>query len=194
MSYGFINGAVDVTNQAQSQDNLGIIQSPLVLIGTQRASNSADIVFTTLSNTYNQYFISIDSLQPSGSGGQLCMEISTDGGSTWINSNYSSGINQWNFNTGTFDNISVASVFYITFNTNAGAEAGCAQIWLNNFTSGTGSPSINGTSACNNGSFLGQCLVYGAYEGTAVVNAIRFLYAGSFNITTGNFSLYGLIQ
>lgn len=58
------------------------------LVSSQTASNSASIIFTGISSAYSSYEFKVINALPSVNAAALCMQFSTDGGSTWINSNY----------------------------------------------------------------------------------------------------------
>lgn len=152
------------------------------LIQTQVASAQATLDFTTgISGTYNNYLlIATDFSNPTASNTRSMVQLSTDGGSSFISTNYkclygnSDGL--------TFSNIPTTTV------------VNCANVSLYNLTSGSGyvlsssdyvefdpsAPSIAG-------------LTYTAAYRTAStsVNALRITMGNGSNFS-GTFSLYSI--
>jgi len=62
--------------------------SPSVLISSQTASSSASIAFTGLSSQFSVYEFELINILPANNGAAMAMQLSTDNGSSWINSNY----------------------------------------------------------------------------------------------------------
>src|SRR5215831_8284505 len=77
--------------------------STLVLIETQNLLAASEAVFNTgITSAYNNYIFKIRNFSPDGTGGDLQMEISTDGGSTYINTGYAYQVTHNVFSTGTW--------------------------------------------------------------------------------------------
>jgi hypothetical protein len=66
----------------------------LVLIQTQTASSQTALTFTTgITGTYNNYQLITDSLVPATTPSSFNLQISIDGGATYISTNYAGGLN-----------------------------------------------------------------------------------------------------
>jgi trimeric autotransporter adhesin len=156
----------------------------LTLIQTQSAASVATLPFTTgISTTYNNYLMLIDSVNcPTASSDSLYIQISTNGGSTWISTNYIAGSSTpIGLSTGV-GNLSTNTV-------NLGAA-----VQLTNVTSGTGFLITTGTNCTydpGTSSTNGVNNPNGVYTvaGT-VVNAFRVIVDGT-KVFSGTFSLYG---
>lgn len=164
-----------------------------VLLQSQTASNSATISFTTgISATYYNYVLVFDGVVPVTNGALLQIQYSTNGGSSYVSTGYSSG-------TGLGSNVGGAgssqgtstSAMVIAALNNAANNAGAGTCWLYNLTSGSSASSV--TRGYNVGSNL--IILSGGLFGntTSVINAIQLSFSSG-NISAGHFHLYGISQ
>jgi len=200
---GFVNGSVLQTavinaSSLATDSNGKIIAGAgggggsLTLIATKSASNSASITFTSgITGTYNNYLLTIDSCQMQTTAQALLLLLSTDGGSTYIASNYFAATNSWQFTTGAWTPLTISTSFLLTYLVSTGLQDIIGSLFLQNMTSGSGNVGIQGQTVSNSGSILGTNLVTGYYDGGAItVNAIQLISTAG-NLVSGNFSLYG---
>jgi hypothetical protein len=165
----------------------------LVLIQSQTASNSASLTFTTGTSTYRNYKIIYNGIEPATAGDYFAMQISSDGGSTWKTSGYSSGTQQSAYNSSTITNSSITTGFLLnpqevasSANTVANGEYNIynTNIAANCWISGTFAYDSNGLSAFAFG-------YGGGTSGNTGANAFKF-YCNTGNISIGTVSLYGI--
>ena len=186
-------GQVLVSNGAGSapsfQASSGV--GSLVLIATKTASSSASITFTSnITATYNTYLISWSNVKPSANAA-LTAQVSTNNGSSYISTNYQSGLFYYTYNSTTVNNSNSTSTIYLTTNI-LNSSYCCGQLWIaNTGNGGTFQCWGNGTGV-NSGSSVCDYMNYAATNTATSVNAIELLF-NSGNITTGTFNLYGLV-
>jgi hypothetical protein len=153
----------------------------LVLIETQTVSLATALTFTRgITSTYNNYLLYVTNLTfPEGNGQSLLMQISTDGGNTYINSGYQGA-------GGT-----ALDIFDFVFDP---SENGTGQILLNNFTSNAGyiTSYSNLVTAYSGGVFVNS-VSDGINDATYLVNAFN-IFTSDGSPFSGVFSLYGFTQ
>lgn len=167
----------------------------LYLIQSQTASSSASLTFTTgITSTYNTYFLVWSAVVPATNAAILQMQFSTDGGMTYVNSGYASGINYAAFNTATLTNANSSTVILLSDATSNSASIGAnGNAYLYDLTNAN-TTSITG-QVCFNGSTAGA----GAYgyliagSGPASVNALKVFFSSG-NISAGTFTLFGILE
>jgi hypothetical protein len=174
-----------------------------VLLSTQTASSSASIVFTSLlSSSYDSYEIHITNLlAASGTNALLGMRMSTNNGSSYDSgASYQHGASSLPWTPGSPTQANNAS------------NGSVAGLWLHNpnISNSTSIATslivdlLNVNSAANYKDVISRGIIAGAhtstlmgqYRSSTVVNAIEFKlysasFAGSGNISTGTFRLYG---
>lgn len=169
----------------------------LCKISTQTASSSASLSFTTgISSNFTTYYVKVRNLLPATNNVTLLLTFSTNGGSTYLSTNYKYAI-AWiksDGGSGTLssgsdssikicENISSTStrklnadiVFY-----NLNDATYCCKIahHANYFTAGTLAQAFEGG---------------GMNTGTSAVNAIKFAMSSG-NIASGSITLYGCVD
>jgi len=183
-----------LTSQGASALPQWVNGNSFVLIATKTASNSASIAFTTgITSTYNNYLLVLSSVLTATNSTTLLVQISTNGGSSYLSSGYSSGVNSSAANSATLANgYSTSGLLIVPSAANgSGAQTSC-NAWLNALTSGSGYPYVITNCFGNNGSGYTMGFGGGSYNtGSTTVNAIQII-AGSGNISSGTFSLYGI--
>ncbi len=167
----------------------------LTLIQTQNASNVATISFTTgITSTYRRFIMLIDNMQPVTTSTTLTMQVSTDGGSNYLNTGYVARVNVTN-SSAVFASASNTTAFQLSFTTdisNSSTLKYNAMIVFYDFTTG-GTPAISGIGTYQSVSASSPDYVYQYGYGpvTITVNAFQFAMSSG-NINTGTFSLYGV--
>ncbi len=154
----------------------------LTLIQTQTASSVASLTFTTgITNTYRNYLVLIDNcIDASASSAIFQIQISTDGGGSYVASGYVNG------------GAALTSGLYAG-NLLDGTTYVSGSIYLFNLTSGAGyiTSSLNGMRMNSTGPTVTSSGVVGIY-GTAaqIVNALK-VFPNDGNTFSGQVSLYG---
>lgn len=174
------------TWQASSPSGAGTI-----LLQTLTASSSSNLTFTStyITNTYNSYMILFDNLAPSSSTVQLLMDWSTDNGSTYLNSNYTSGVNSTAYGSATWTNANSTTTSPLSTTTSSTGNRLSGNIIIVNLTSGSPYASYTGRMFNSAGTNM---ILFGANSGTTV-NNIRFTFSSG-NISSGKISLYGIAE
>ena len=164
---------------------------------TSVTSGTANVQFTSgIDSTYNAYLFILSDVHPSDDDEPLQMQVSTDGGSSYISSNYGfahkgntaggSELSHYNGNDSVFD-MSSQNVG------NANDESISVQLYLHK-PSGTNSHKlINGTSTVvDNGNTVSSTVFGGMnYSTTSALTAVKFFF-GNGTIDRGDFTLLGL--
>ncbi len=163
----------------------------LVLLLSQTASASSSLAFssTYITNTYNTYVLFYSNYVASGSD-NLLITVSTNNGSTYASTGYQSGVQYWAYNSATVNNQNSTSSFIVGVNNTNTGDQSSGVVYLTNVTNGN-SMSIYGnstiySSAYGNATYAGGC-------STVSVNNIKLSQSGG-TMTTGTFTLYGLIE
>lgn len=175
-----------------------VISSPaMTLIATKTASSSASIAFTSgISATYNTYCLIFDNVTAGTNQASLTIQVSSNGGVSYIATGYNSTSFAGNSGAGTVgSNSTTAFILSPTAGVNAYGTGGLGfgTVYLCNMTSG-GQPSMHGTSNnpasnASNNPLVNMLAGYGPTATT--VNAIQIIFSSG-NIATGTFSLYGI--
>lgn len=150
-----------------------------VLIQTQTATSQASLNFTTgITSTYNNYQLIIDNLVPATTATAFCVSLSTDGGATYITTNYNQG------NTG-------LTALSLNFND---STFNYGTISLYNLTSGNGYVTVTGSGVIVDLTVPEVVNTGGndAYlTASTVVNALQLVNSDG-STFSGTFSLYGI--
>jgi len=168
----------------------------LVLISSQTASASSSLTFTSgISATYNDYFILMSSIKLSASN-PLQMQISTNGGSSYITTGYLTGVNSIASTaaSGSWSNAVNATTYLVAVYSNGSSYYLNSNIYLYNATAGSGfvcsqSSGMTGDMSTVNKFTFGQ----GVYTTTSTtVNALKFVpSSGTFS---GTITLFGILE
>lgn len=150
----------------------------LVLIETQTVSLATSVTFTTgITPTYNNYLLYVSNLGFSAANNQnLVMQVSTDGGATFIDSGYqgNGGI--------------ALNIFEVVFDPSIN---GTGQVLLNNFTSNSGSLlAFSNIVTSYVGGFYVNSVTDGNNAASYLVNAFK-IFTSDGSTFSGTFSLYG---
>lgn len=156
------------------------------LIQSQSVSGTtADVQFTTGLSGYSIYLVQYSRILKSSPNTYLYAQISTDGGSTWINSGYSSQCLWNNYNSINLTNTNTTTGMIVNMpNNNAQLTQG--QIYI--FGLGVNRTVQFSAHTCGSAAQMGRAV--GGYS-VATCNAIRFLM-NTGSLTQGRIAIYGL--
>lgn len=164
------------------------------LIQSQTASSSASIDFTTFPNTYNGYYIVYDNIVPASATTELRFQFSSDGGASYVNTNYLWGSVYVRMNGATASNQTNGTVtdssMYMTSQVLDGLSttSGKMFIWDMSATKWSVAQCEYVLTDQSSNEFSGRNT--GVLQSNTAMNAFRFIM-GTGNITSGTFKLYG---
>jgi hypothetical protein len=166
-----------------------------VLIQSQTASSSAAITFTTgITSTYNTYALVCSNVLAVATSNTLLVQVSTNGGSSYISTGYLSGINSSLYNNATFTNTNSTAGFLLMNALQTSGPGGSGIYYLQNMTSGAGYPTIVGDAAYATASPWVKANVGGLYNvSSTTVNAFQVVLTTT-SILQGTFTLYGILE
>lgn len=169
------------------------VGSSLVLI-TQKsiANNDASEIITSIP-AYAKYMITFDDVRAATAGANLTIQYSTDNGSTYLATGYTSGCN-WNaYNSATLNNVNTTTSFMVC--PNQSTTNGVNGIF---YLFNTNNNLINFYGSCgfynNTGSVYSYNTATGINTGFTSFNALKILWSSG-NFVNGNAStitLYGI--
>lgn len=169
-------------------------QSSMVPLSSQTASNSASIAFTSLiTGTYNTYKVVYYGIYPVTDATALNLDISTDNGMTYLNTNFLSGYLSNPYNSTTFANVnSTVTMPLVSGVTNSTSNSSiCGYAELYNFPAAVDPCVIAQSSYFASGGTLSEAIFTGTNTASTTINAIRFSFSSG-NIASGTFVLYGV--
>ncbi len=177
---------------APSYSSAGATSTGWVFISKQTASGGATLTFTSgITATYKNYVLLFSSMIPTTAGDFIVVQLSTNSGSSYIATGYTSGINRMTISTATFTNANVTTWFYAGGQVNGTAGLNCAM-YLYSLTN-----NVNPSSSCNfvmqqSGPTAGMGIAGGTYNSAIIVNALQVSASSGGNITSGTVSLFGI--
>jgi hypothetical protein len=187
------NGGTGAVNAAAARTNLGVGNTWL---GTPTVVGQTTVTFTGLDTTYDVYEFILTDIRPSGSG-NLCMQFSTDNGSTWIAANYGFVLNQGVMGVSTATVGSGSAQTYVVL---AGGQSNVAG--TNKFGATVTLRAPGSTTAPKLADWVGSCVLSdnnlrvlngaGSSTSAAAVNAVRFFWADGGTFASGKISAYGI--
>ena len=168
----------------------------MVLIQSQTASNSASLKFTTGIAGYDLYYLAFYNVTVDTATEVLSLQLSTDGGGTWITTGYttnglvtdSSGATSQYNNT----NAGMMLAFYTETSTTAPINGYCTIYGLGSSTYQKSNILFNNQQLHTLGSVATN--VSTVCSSTSVINALQVISETSGNILTGTFKLYGIVN
>lgn len=164
---------------------------PWYLIQTQTASNVASLTFTTgITTAYSNFMVVWSGVVPVTNTQILEMQVSTNGGSSYIATGYTTGFNRSPYNSNTLTNNN--STTYVILSGTVANTAGIGTsgtLYCYNFNNGN-TQAYSGTALYNAAGTTTIGFIGGTGPGTTTVNALQFIFASG-NISTGTISLYG---
>jgi hypothetical protein len=160
----------------------------LVLIQSQTASSSSSIVFTTgISTTYKTYLFIYSSIVLSTSG-NLNLNVSVNGGSSYLATGYLSGLNYNLYNSATASNINNTVTIYL----GTGENVYSGQLWCYNIDTAN-PPYFSGVALTDVSGVFYQQVAIATNTTTSGVNAFQFIpTSGTF--TSGTITLFGVLE
>ena len=186
---------------AMSGANLTGLPAVTTFISSQTASASATVDFTDLDTaTYDHFRVTFADVNIATANQELRMRFGTGATPTWQSSNYGSSEPQSYLSSAaggfahTTGNYATSEFALCTTLGNAAADLIFGQLDLFNLGSTTQYKGYVGrTVASNDGDStrITNGMPGGKWTSTTAVTAVRF-YAGSGNITSGTFNLYGI--
>ena len=164
---------------------------------TNITSGTANVQFTSnIDSNHNAYLFVLSDVHPATDAQALQMTFSTDGGSSYISTNYGlahkgntaggSEVSHYLSNASRFD-MSSQNVG------NAADESISVQVYLHKPSGTDGHKLINGTSTVVDNNNTVSASVFGGmnYSTTAAITAVKFAF-GSGNIDRGDFTMFGV--
>ena len=157
----------------------------LVFLEKQTAASSSEIVFTSVSSTYKNYLLVGRNIAPSAGGANCGLQLSTDGGSTYLTSGYQSGLTHNSWNSTTYGNENQTDCFLVFLPQNLSTVA---SFFYNLSLAPSSIPSGTGAGQSSN-SFQS---LFGTYTSAITPTAFKILMFGGLTFT-GSVSLYGYV-
>lgn len=175
----------------------------LVLLQSQTASSSAQLDFNScISSAYDSYQIHLLGFLPATNSVDLLLEVSTDGGATWITSSsyqgylwFSSGSGSnvsWNSGSDTAIKVAVSQASAANIFDLSGVINIPTPLGATNYAQITGTGYYLNSSGVNTADQR-STMLYGAYKSTTAINAIRLHYSSG-NISKGVARCYGVAK
>ncbi len=194
----FVTTTAGTASQAMTSGGSGVAPSysnrSMILVAT-RSGSAVTWSWTTLLSGVTKYILVISSLRPNDDAATLNMEFSTDGGVSWLNTNYESGILVNSYNTATQVNTNSTSQIRLSAGLDNGVTTSLytGTIFLYNLNKASYTYT-SGTFAQfrNTGGIIafGNC---GGRNTTSTINAIRLILSSG-DIAGGSASLYGITE
>jgi hypothetical protein len=166
----------------------------LTLLDTQTASASASLDFTTgITSTYDVYLLQLSNIVPATDGADLYLRYSTDGGSSYLATNYNYAFRSYFADAfdGEANSTSATHILIGGSLGNGTGEHWNADVWLHNLPSALYKTArFDGYGYISN-PLAGAAFGMGIYGTTSAVNALRLIMSAG-NITSGVARLYGI--
>lgn len=173
------------------------LSSGWVFIQSQTASGSSALNFTTgISSTYSNYALVWDTMAPFTSPTvlmYLIVQLSTDGGATYLTTGYQSGVNNFLYNSASWSNETSTEGFLHTSCLSTTYFMSGTMMLYGLTTGGYPYYTVVGTAQGSGGLGIYNQTGGGMYQSTATVNALRILFSPG-TITSGRATLYGLAK
>lgn len=167
----------------------------LCKISTQTASASASLSFTSgISANFTTYYVKVRNLKPVTNNVQLLLTFSTNGGSSYLATNYKYAVSFVNSSAsaGNTSSDSATSIIICDSIGNTSTRPLNADIVLYNLNDATFcAKTANHACFYNNAATSMVQEGGGMNTGTSAVNAIKFAMSSG-NITSGTITLYGV--
>lgn len=166
------------------------------LISSSTFTKQTSVTFTDCG--FSSLMVVLDAISTSTASKFPIVEISSDNGSSWLNTNYASAVNSFGTTTSTttFSNATLTTAFRLTqttLSTSSGRNAG-GVIYFNAF-SANAITNMHGTiqQAINSGDGCQVNYVYGSHIANTAMNALRFSLDDISSTFSGRISLYRLV-
>ena len=164
----------------------------LVYIQQLTASSSASLSFTTgISSTYTNYLFVISNIISASSSVTFGMQFSTNGGSSYLSSNYISGNFTLAYTATTLSNSNSTSNIILTGGVTSTDTGLSGTLWCYGITTASQPNCTYDMTWKNSSSSSARLFGGGNNTTTAGVNAFQFAFSSG-NIASGTITLYGL--
>ncbi len=165
----------------------------LILLKVLTASSSASLTFTStdFSTAFSVFLLVIEGFDPSAVSVALTAQWSTNNGSSYLTSGYSSGTNTLTYNSATVTNINLSTALQLG-SASSGQHSGMYYLFGMNgrFAASTGPCLLGFSFPAFNPTPYGMSI--GSISGNPNVNNLKLLYPSG-TIVTGRAYLYGLV-
>ena len=164
---------------------------------TNVTSGTSDVQFTSnIDSNHNAYLFILSDVHPATDGTPLRMFVSTDGGSSYISTNYGFGHSGRTAGASELQHSGTNDGHFDLSSQNVGGandESISVQVYLHKPSGTAGHKLISGTSTVVDNNNTVSSTVFGGmnYSTEAPITAVKFAF-GSGNIDRGNFTLLGL--
>jgi hypothetical protein len=191
------SGQVLVSNGAGNPPTFQSIVGNLTLISSGSVVNGASSFTITsgITNAYNTYLLLCTGLECTATSDQLALQVSTNGGSSYLTSGYTSGTTGGDI-ANNFANNTSTSEFFISFTT---MSSFFSTIWLYGMSSGS-NMMISGESVGQNQAAGAGGIARAYHHGTvntSSINALKIFFAGGSTFLqsgSGVITLFGLSE
>lgn len=165
----------------------------MVLLSNVDLTSKTSFALTSLINSsYKNYYFVWSNISFSLTD-RICLQISTNNGSTWISSGYQSGDTSSVYNTNTINNNTNSTL--ILLSTNVTSIPGAAgALYLFNLQNGANFMAAGIFSSAVFSSVLSRTGFLGSYNAVSSVNALLITTLSGDTFLSGKCSLYGLIE
>jgi hypothetical protein len=170
--------------------------SKLVEIQSQSVSGSPTVIdFTTgIVSAYNTYLLLFSNLVPS-SADTFQLLVSTDGGSTFKTTGYTSTVFYMTYNANTRAGSNQTTYMQLSQSVASPSSGFNCALWCHNLTDGTNNVSFHGDGFSDGGTAGTTYRVILATAATwTSVNALRITTVGATALSSGKVTLYGLSE
>lgn len=204
IKYGLITyTSTSSTNNVSTQTALplqpSIAAGAWVKLQTLTAANSATISFTSnINSTYVNYVVVLENVVPVTNAVQMNMLVSTNGGSSYLNTGYLSQATTLFAGALGSTAGSITTSIALTTTThplkNTAGAGWSGQLNMYNVNGGTGNcqVAIFGSYIESSSGVTVAPVCSSAAPASSAINAIQFAMSSG-NISTGNFTLYGIV-
>lgn len=160
------------------------------LLSSQSASASSSLSFNSvITSTYTNYILIFANVIPATAGAILNLTISNDNGSTYVTTNYQSGISSLPYNSATVSNINSTSTIYLS--AAIAGTVGCSGQAFLTVVGGSPLTLTGDTTYYANTTNVISSANLNATNTSTTMSAFKVLMSSG-NITSGTFSLFGI--
>jgi hypothetical protein len=174
--------------------NASAASGNLVLISSQVAASSLSIKFLTGIQGFDQYYITYYDVANATNGDNIVLQLSTNGGSTWITTGYTQN-GPWAVN-GSASSINLSAltgnaIIYSMDTTTTNTGAG--NVLINDLASTTFYKQFITNMNCVTNAGNANFLTNGYVTSLSAINALQLVSSGG-NAFSGKFKLYGVVR
>lgn len=183
---------VQVDANGVFQTNNPVIEGDLVLIAVKNASNSASVIFNESEMlTYRNLLFLVSNVTVANAGDFLGLQISQDGGSSWVTTGYQASLRYGAYNSTSFSVQSSTSRLVVSGPLNTALNRCASTFTFYNYNSADYASISGNTVFANQASSNTVSFGLVGGIGSTGTSAIRFL-ASTGNISLGTFVCYGI--